>query len=117
MSKDIDYLKERHKELVKAKAEKAERERLLAEIREMEEEGTLKSKLKNGLKKIRSKLHEKGQRLKNDGERLSGNKRQSNEDSTGWNPAIVDLANKSEFKSPKASEAKWEPPIAKMVKK
>lgn len=113
----IDYLRKRHEELLKAKADKEEKERLLAEIKELEEEGTIKSKIRGGLKSLRAKLHEKGQRLKNDGERLSGNKRKGAEDSGSWRPAIVDLANKSEFKAPKAKEAEWKPKIAKMVKK
>lgn len=117
MSKDIDYLRERHKELLKAKAEKEERDRLLSEIRDMEEEGTLKSKLKIGLKKIRSKLHEKGRKLKEDGDKLSKGSSPSNQNSIGWRPAIAEMASQSEFKGVKAEEARWEPPIAKMVKK
>lgn len=117
MSKDIDYLRERHKELMKAKAEKQERDRLLAEIKELEEEGTLKSKLKNGLKKIRSQLHEKGKKFKEDGDRLSKGTTKADRNDGSWRPAISEMARESEFKGPKASEAKWEPPIAKMVKK
>jgi len=117
MSKDLDYLRERHKELVKEKAEKTERERLLNEIKQMEEEGTLKSKIRGGLKSLRTKLHEKGRKLKEDGDRLSGNKRKDTKDNGSWNPAIAEMARESEFKGPKAAEAKWEPSIAKMVKK
>lgn len=117
MSKDLDYLRERHKELVKERAEKHERDRLLNEIKQMEEEGTLKSKIRNAAKSLRSKLHEKGRKLKDDGDRLSGNNRKDTKSDGSWNPAIAGMARESEFKGPKAAEAKWEPAIAKMVKK
>jgi hypothetical protein len=113
----IDYLRKRHEELLKAKADKEEKERLLAEIKELEEEGTIKSKIRGGLKSLRAKLHEKGQRLKNDGKKINKGFSGYNEGVGGWRPAIVDLANKSEFKAPKAKEAEWKPKIAKMVKK
>jgi hypothetical protein len=117
MSNDLDYLREKHKELLKRKAEREEVERLREEIKLMEEEGTFKSKIRNGLKSFRSKLQEKGKQHKEAGKRLSQDSPQKYDNVAGWNPAIVAMSSESEFKTPKnATEAEWKPAISKMVK-
>jgi len=112
---DIDYMRERLKDLQRAKAEREEKEQLKKMIKELEEEGTFKNTLKNGLIKVRDHLREKGKKLKDNGDRLKTKK-----DSLGgtWSPKVVQLSKESSFGTRKdILNASFNPSISKMINK
>lgn len=114
---DIEYLRVKHAELLKRKEEEAERQRLLKEIQELEEEGTVKGNIKKAALNLREHLKKKGGKFKETGDRLKGKDQRTQEEGS-WKPSIVSMSEKSEFGTKKeVTNKEWKPAIGKMVKK
>ena len=120
MTSSLDLLRARQAELVAAKNERDERARLEKEIRALEEDGTLKGRAKELLGGLRQRLHDKGQQLKDRGEKVT--KKAATEqgfDATTWRAPIADMSDRSDFTSAakRATQTRHQSPLNKPRKK
>lgn len=94
---DISDLREKIKELETKKREQKEYAELMAHYKALQEEGTLKSKIKKGILSVREHLREKGKSFQDDGKKLSGEKKDSN---MFKDTPIAKMNEKTTWKSP-----------------